>query len=74
MAGLTLAQAEAQLLSWLDAATAVARNQGYSIDGRTLTRADADHIRKMIEFWDAQAKRLARGGPRVRGAVPVMDR
>ena len=41
MAGITLAQAEAQLAAWLAASTAVASNQSYTIAGRTYTRADA---------------------------------
>lgn len=70
MAGITLAEAEAQLTAWMDASTAVASNQSYSINGRSLSRADAAQIRENIKFWDQQVKRLSRGGIRVRGVTP----
>ena len=71
MAGITLAQAETQLASWLAADTAVATGQSYSIAGRSLTRANAKEIRDNITFWDKHVKRFTRGGIRVRGATPV---
>ncbi len=71
MAGITLAQAEAQLTSWITASTAVAGNQSYSIGDRTLTRANAREIRENIEFWDRKVKRLSRGGILSRGVIPV---
>jgi hypothetical protein len=76
MAGITQAQAEAQLTLWMAADTAVATGQSYTIGGRSLTRADAKEIRNNIIFWDAQAKRLAAtstagGGITIRGATPV---
>lgn len=70
MAGITLAQAEAQLATWIAADTAVASGQAYSIAGRSLNRANAREIRENIEFWDRQCKRLTRGGIRMRGATP----
>ncbi|MCF6147282.1 MAG: hypothetical protein E3K37_01340 [Candidatus Kuenenia sp.] len=70
MAGITLAEAEAQLSTWLAASTAVASGQSYSIAGRALTRANASEIRENITFWDNHVKRLTRGGIRIRGATP----
>lgn len=70
MAGITLAQAETQLTAWLDADTAVAAGQAYSIGGRSLTRANAKEIRENIAYWDKQVKRLTRGGIHVRGGTP----
>lgn len=62
MAGITLAQASAQLDTWLACDAAVARNQSYEIwDGdmrRRVTRADAVEIRKNIEFWDGKVRAL----------------
>lgn len=56
MAGITLAQAEAQLATWLAASTAVASGQAYQINtgggNRALTRADAKEIREQIKFWN----------------------
>lgn len=74
MAGITLAQAEAQLATWLAADTAVASGQSYSIGGRQLTRADAKAITEKIEYWNGQVQKLSRGGNggmRVRGVTPV---
>lgn len=52
MAGITLAQAEAQLATWIDADTKVASGQSYEIAGRRLTRADAAEITGKIEYWN----------------------
>jgi hypothetical protein len=72
MAGITLAQADAQLALWLAASTAVAANQSYTIAGRTLTRAHAAEVRKMLDYWEAKVKSLsvsAGTGSRVRYVV-----
>lgn len=76
MAGITLAQAEAQLALWIAADTSVATGQSYTIGGRSLTRADAREIRENIVFWDSQVKRLSSSetsGGRIiiRGGTPV---
>ena len=60
MAGITLAQAEAQLTSWMAASTAVAGGQAYTIGGRSLTRADARSIQQQIDFWDKKCQELYR--------------
>ena len=52
MAGITLAQAEAQLALWIAASTSVAAGQSYSIAGRSLSRVDASEIRDQIVFWN----------------------
>ncbi len=70
MAGITLVQAQAQLTAWLAADTAVAAGQAYSIAGHSLTRANAAEIRENIQFWDAQVKKLTRGGIRLVGGTP----
>lgn len=74
MAGITLAQAQAQLDAWLAASTNVATSQSYTIDtgngSRTLTRADAAEIRSQIKFWDGQVKRLSSTRGRTRYLVP----
>ena len=70
MAGITLAQAEAQLTAWLAASTAVAGGQAYSIAGRSLTRANAAEIRESIKFWNEQVKTLTRGGRAIKGVTP----
>ena len=71
MPGITLEQAEAQLEAYLEASTAVATGQSYSIAGRSLTRANLAEIQQSIVFWDNQVKRLtAGGGIRISRAVP----
>lgn len=73
MAGITKEQAEAQLAAWLAASQAVAQGQSYTIStdsgSRSLTRANAQEILRQVAFWDAQVKRLSRGGIRIRGAT-----
>lgn len=78
MAGITLAQAQAQLAAWLAASSAVAEGQMFEIETgngrRKLQRADAVEIRQQIQFWDARVKALtpaASGGRRrTRYVVP----
>lgn len=69
MAGLTLAQCEAELAIWMAADQAVAAGQQWQHQGRTYTKVDAGEIRRNINYWDAKCQRLDRQGPRVRGVV-----
>lgn len=71
MAGITLAQAEAKLATWLAAEDKVAEGQSYTINGRALTRADLGMIRETIDYWDKKVQRLSRGGVRVTQVTPV---
>jgi len=71
MAGITLAQAEAKLATWLTAEEAVATNQSYTHGDYTYTRANAAEITNKFVFWDKQVKRLTRGGIRVTHAPPT---
>lgn len=66
MAGITLAQAEAQLALWIDADTKVAAGQAYEIAGRKLTRADAGEITRKIDYWNGKVQSLSSGGGRTR--------
>lgn len=61
MAVITQAKAEAQLQLWLDASTALAANRSYTIGDRTLTRANAQEVRDMIDYWQGWVDRLAAG-------------
>ena len=70
MAGITTAQAETNLTAWIAASEAVALNQSYTIGDRSLTRANAAEIRKMIEFWNGEIQRLSRTRARTRYVVP----
>ena len=71
MAGITLTQAEAKLTLWMDAEDKVASGPSYSIQGRSLTRADLGMIGERIDRWERKVQRLTRGGIRVFGGTPV---
>ena len=58
MAGIDLATATARLDAYLAAELAVLAGQSYTIEGRTLTRANLADIRKGVEYWNMWAKRL----------------
>lgn len=73
MAGITLAQAQAQLDAYLAAEIAVLSGQKYEIAGRALTRANLADIQAGIARWDAKVKELAgKSSGRRRGIVPVV--
>lgn len=72
MAGITLAQAQAQLDTYLAAETAVLSSQSYEIAGRKLTRADLDAIQRGVTLWNGRVVALtnhARGRSRSRTVV-----
>lgn len=58
---------------YLTAAASVASGQSYSIDGRSLTRANLKDIQAAIEYWRGMVIRLATtgsAGPTVRRVIP----
>lgn len=74
MAGITLAQAEAQLALYLAAEAAVLTGQSYEIAGRKLTRANLDEVRSGVETWNSRVVNLAaasQGRSRARTIVPA---
>lgn len=73
MAGITLAQAQAQLDVWLAADAAVATGQSYSIKDRSLTRADAGEITRKIEFWNGKVQLLTRSASGIRRTRYVVN-
>ena len=72
MAWMTLAVAREHLATWLEADTAVAAGQSYSIGSRSLTRADAGRIAERIAYWRRIVEQLesGRSGARVLRVVP----
>lgn len=70
MAGILLAQAEAQLTQWLAADAAVARRQSYTIGDRSMSSANAKEILENIKYWEKRVIALSGGGMRVRGVTP----
>lgn len=49
---LTLTSAQTALDAWIAADLAVAKGQSYSMNGRTLTLANAKEIREQIQYWE----------------------
>jgi hypothetical protein len=73
MAGITLAEAEAQLAAYLAASTAIAEGgQSYQIANRQFTRADLAEIRASIDYWNGKVKELSQTSPgrRTIGVTP----
>lgn len=62
MAGITQAQAQAQLDAWLAASLAIAKNQSYTVGMRTYTRADAKVVTDQVTYWQQMLASLSRGG------------
>ena len=59
MAGITLAQAQAQLDAWLAASLATTSGQSYTIAGRSLSRVNAGEINRNIDAWNARVITLS---------------
>ena len=59
MAGITLAQAEAQLAEYLAAETKVLAGQRVEIDGQSLTRANLEQIQLGIDAWNKRVQNLS---------------
>lgn len=70
MVAISLATAQAQLTLWVAASEAISKNQSYSINGRSLSRADAADVLKMIDYWEAKVDKLSRTRNRLRYVVP----
>lgn len=72
MAGITLDTAQSKLDLWMEADDAVNTGQSYSINNRSLTRADVAQIRENIKYWNDWVIKLSDGGGiRITGAVPL---
>ncbi|EKE70885.1 DUF6148 family protein [Oceanibaculum indicum] len=55
-----LTEAKEQLAEWKKASRALAKNQSYSIAGRTYVRSDASHVLRMLEYWKREVEQLSR--------------
>lgn len=53
---LTLTQAQTALDAWIAADLAVAKGQSYSMNGRSLTLANAKEIREQIQYWERRVQ------------------
>ncbi len=56
---LTSTQAQIALDAWIAADLAVAKGQSYSMNGRSLTLANAKEIREQIQYWERRVAAFA---------------
>ena len=52
-------QAQTALDAWIAADLAVAKGQSYSMNGRSLTLANAKEIREQIQYWERRVAALS---------------
>jgi len=74
MAGITLAQAQAQLDAYLVAETKILTNQEYTFAGRSLKRADLASIQAGISLWNERVQTLTRSAQGRGRAITVSPR
>lgn len=55
---MTVTIAQTHLDAWLAADLAVAKGQSYSIQGRSLSRVDAETIKSQIAYWQGVVNSL----------------
>lgn len=58
---ITSTQAQTALDAWIAADLAVAKGQSYSMNGRSLTLANAREIREQIQYWERRVAAFAVG-------------
>lgn len=68
--GITAERARQHLEAWLDAELKVSQGQSYSINGRSVTRANLTEIRKQITYWRKEVNKLSGKSIRTRRIVP----
>ena len=61
--GITLEAAQKHLEEWMEAELEITTHQSYRIEDRTLTLADLDQVRRMIEYWEQKVLRRCRQQP-----------
>lgn len=69
-------QCNSRLQMWLEAETAIATGQSYTIDNRRLDRANLAQVREQIKFWQkelAKAESVSNGHSR-RRTVRIVPR
>jgi hypothetical protein len=76
MAGVTLAQAQAKLDALQTTYnTLISIDSSYSIStpvgSRAVSKRTLSELREEITYWDAQVKKLTRGGIGIRGVTPI---
>lgn len=61
-----LADLHATLAKYVTARDAILTSQSYSINGRSVTRADLGEIESQISILESRIGRLTRGGPSIK--------
>lgn len=61
---------------WIKAEAQVMAGQSYSIDGKTVTKANLSEIRNSVKFWENKVSMLNRklkgkGSIRIKNVVPM---
>ena len=59
--GISYETAKQKLEMWLKAEDAIALSQSYTIEGRSLTRADLGQVREAIEYWGNLVSKMETG-------------
>lgn len=59
--GISYETAKQKLDMWLKAEDAIALSQSYTIEGRSLTRADLSQVREAIEYWGNLVSKMENG-------------
>lgn len=62
MGGITLEIAREHLNTWLEAESALATSQSYTMGTMSLTRADLGNVREQIKYWSDWVTKLERSG------------
>lgn len=70
MTAISQETAEQKLAMWLEALDKIATGQSYTINGRSLSRADLGKVQEQIEFWERRVIKAQRGGIRMRQVIP----
>jgi len=71
-----LEQAKMMRDDWIKAEAQVMAGQSYSIDGKTVTKANLSEIRNSVKFWENKVSMLNRklkgkGSIRIKNVVPM---
>lgn len=64
------------LAGWLEAESHVQAGQSYSIDGKTVTKANLSEIRNSVKYWEGKVTQIKRkqkgkGRARISQVVPM---
>lgn len=69
--GITIEVAQSQLEVWLNASSKLAKGLAVSINGRSITHADGEEVRSMINYWSKVHASLQRAADDTSGNGPT---